>query len=114
MNPTTANIARIDDWLDALANETDEARKAEAFTAYLTAMSRFWRYSQQNSRMRQISESAVVGGQSVGYPSLFIEAYRGDEHAVPLLPDERDAGVSPDDGARLSSIPLSPLPPHLQ
>jgi len=51
MNPTTAYIARIDDWLDALASETDAARKAEAFTAYLTAMSRFWRYSQQNSQL---------------------------------------------------------------
>ncbi len=49
MNPTTANIARIDDWLDALAAETDTARHSAAFTAYLTAMSRFWRYSQYNS-----------------------------------------------------------------
>jgi len=51
MNPTTTNMTRIDEWLDALAGETDEARKAAAFTAYLTAMSRFWRYSQQNSQL---------------------------------------------------------------
>jgi len=25
--------------------------------------------------MRQVSESAVVGGQPLGYPSLFIEVY---------------------------------------
>ncbi len=51
MNPTTVNLALLDDWLDRLATETDEARKADAFTAYLTAMSRFWRYSQQNSQL---------------------------------------------------------------
>jgi len=49
MNPTTANIERIDAWLDSLAAETDAARHSAAFTAYLTAMSRFWRYSQYNS-----------------------------------------------------------------
>jgi len=48
---TTTHRQRIDDWLDALARETDQARKAAAFTAYLTAMSRFWRYSQANSQL---------------------------------------------------------------
>jgi hypothetical protein len=48
MNPTTANHARLDEWLDTLASETDQARHSELFTAYLTAMARFWSYSRRN------------------------------------------------------------------
>lgn len=48
-NPTTVNNARLDAWLEALATETDMARKDAALTAYFGAMARFWRYSQQNS-----------------------------------------------------------------
>jgi len=51
MNPTTANHERIDAWLDALATETNAAAHAAAFTAYLSALSRFWRYSAQNSQL---------------------------------------------------------------
>ncbi len=60
MNPTTANLARLDEWLDALATETDQARKDAAFTAYLTAMSRFWRYSQQNSQLIYMKRPAAT------------------------------------------------------
>jgi len=49
MNPTTANLAAIDGWLDHLAQETDHARHSTAFTGYLQAMAQFWRYSQHNS-----------------------------------------------------------------
>ncbi len=49
MNPTTVNEARIDAWLERLATETDEARHSAAFTAYLQAMAKFWRYSRNNS-----------------------------------------------------------------
>jgi len=49
MNPTKANEARIDEWLDKLASETDEARHSAAFTAYLQATAKFWRYSRNNS-----------------------------------------------------------------
>ncbi len=51
MNPTTANHARLDEWLDTLASETDQARHSELFTAYLTAMARFWSYSRRNSML---------------------------------------------------------------
>ena len=49
INPTTANLEKIGAWLDALANETDQARHSAAFTAYLRALTRFWRYSHHNT-----------------------------------------------------------------
>ncbi len=51
MNPTTANLARLDEWLETLAQETDQVRQSAQFTAYLQAMSRFWRYSRHNSML---------------------------------------------------------------
>ncbi len=49
MNPTTANLATIEGWLDQLAQETDQARHSTAFTGYLQAMAKFWRYSTHNT-----------------------------------------------------------------
>ncbi len=49
MNPTTANLATIEGWLDQLAQETDQARHSAAFTGYLQAMAKFWRYSTHNT-----------------------------------------------------------------
>lgn len=48
INPTTANLARIDEWLDALANEVDAAAQSEALTSYLQTLARFWNYSARN------------------------------------------------------------------
>src|ERR1035437_9922036 len=47
-NPTTANIARIDEWLDHLANEGDVAAHSDALTRYFETASRFWSYSARN------------------------------------------------------------------
>ena len=47
-NPTTANIARVDEWLDWLAGDVDAAAQSEELTRYLQALSRFWRYSSRN------------------------------------------------------------------
>lgn len=88
MNPTTANIARLDDWLDRLAAETDQARHSAAFVAYLGAMSRFWRYSQQNSLLIFIQRPTAthVGGRTtlwepLGY-TVKKDAWR---HAIQIL-----------------------------
>jgi len=72
MNPTTANLARLDAWLDQLAAETNEARHTEAFQAYLQAMSRFWRYSQQNSLLIHIQRPTAtqVGGRTTLWEPL--------------------------------------------
>jgi hypothetical protein len=48
INPTTANLARIDEWLDALATEVDAAAQSEALTSYLQTLARFWIYSARN------------------------------------------------------------------
>jgi hypothetical protein len=48
INPTTANLARIDEWLDALATEVDTAAQSEALTSYLQTLARFWTYSARN------------------------------------------------------------------
>ena len=48
VNPTTANLARIDEWLDLLANEVDVAAHSEELTLYLQTLARFWTYSARN------------------------------------------------------------------
>ncbi len=48
-NPTKELEARIDAWLEHLAAATDEAAMDAAFQAYVTAMGRFWTYSDGNS-----------------------------------------------------------------
>ena len=47
-NPTTANLARIDAWLDQLAAEVDAAAHSEELTRYLQTLARFWTYSARN------------------------------------------------------------------
>jgi hypothetical protein len=47
-NPTTANLARVDEWLDRLAGEVDAAAQSEELTRYLRTLARFWRYSPRN------------------------------------------------------------------
>jgi len=47
-NPTTANLARIDAWLDGLADAVDEAAQSEELTRYLQILARFWTYSARN------------------------------------------------------------------
>ena len=48
INPSTANLARIDEWLDRLAGEVDTAAQSEELTRYLHTLSRFWNYSARN------------------------------------------------------------------
>jgi hypothetical protein len=48
INPTTANLARIDEWLDRLAGEVDVAAHSEELTRYLHTLARFWTYSARN------------------------------------------------------------------
>jgi hypothetical protein len=47
-NPTTANLACIDEWLERLAGEVDLAAQSEEFTRYLQTLARFWTYSARN------------------------------------------------------------------
>ena len=48
INPTTANLERVDAWLDRLADEVDAAAQGEELTRYLQSLARFWRYSSRN------------------------------------------------------------------
>ena len=48
MNPTTANLEKIDAWIGRLAEETDAAAQGEELTRYLEMVSRFWTYSARN------------------------------------------------------------------
>jgi len=48
VNPTLANLARIDAWLDSLADAVDAAAQGEELTRYLQILARFWTYSARN------------------------------------------------------------------
>lgn len=48
MNPTTANLGKIDAWIGHLADETDAAAHVEEMARYLAMVSRFWTYSARN------------------------------------------------------------------
>ena len=47
-NPTTAHLAKIDQWMQRLADETDQAAQSAELTRYLTTLSRFYTYSAHN------------------------------------------------------------------
>jgi len=47
-NPTTAHLAKIDQWMQRLADETDQAAHGAELTRYLTTLSRFYTYSAHN------------------------------------------------------------------
>ncbi len=47
-NPTTANLAKIDAWMQRLADETDQAAQSAELTRYFTTLSRFYTYSAHN------------------------------------------------------------------
>src|SRR5579885_197372 len=71
-NPTTANLARIDAWMQRLAEETDQAAHSAELTRYLTVLSRFYTYSAHNCALIALQRPAArrVAGyrawQSVG------------------------------------------------
>jgi len=46
--PTTDHLARIDAWMQRLADETDQAAHSADLTRYLTTLSRFYTYSAHN------------------------------------------------------------------
>ncbi len=47
-NPTAANLAKIDQWMQRLADETDQAAQGVELTRYLQTVSRFYSYSAHN------------------------------------------------------------------
>jgi len=47
-NPTAAHLAEIDQWMQRLADETDQAAQSAELTRYLTTLSRFYTYSAHN------------------------------------------------------------------
>jgi hypothetical protein len=47
-NPTANNLAKIDQWMQRLADETDQAAQSAELTRYLTTLSRFYTYSAHN------------------------------------------------------------------
>jgi len=47
-NPTADNLAKIDQWMQRLADETDQAAHSAELTRYLTTLSRFYSYSAHN------------------------------------------------------------------
>lgn len=47
-NPTAANVAKIDAWMQRLADETDQAAHSAALTRYLQTVGRFYTYSAHN------------------------------------------------------------------
>jgi hypothetical protein len=53
-SPTVENLARIDDWLEQLAEETDAARHSATMTAYFQVLSRFYHYSAHNCHLIMI------------------------------------------------------------
>jgi len=47
-NPTVDSLAKIDQWMQRLADETDQAAQSAELTRYLTTLSRFYTYSSHN------------------------------------------------------------------
>jgi len=47
-NPTADNLAKIDQWMQRLADETDQAAQGAELTRYLTTLARFYTYSAHN------------------------------------------------------------------
>ncbi len=47
-NPTADTLATIDQWMQRLADETDQAAQSAELTRYLTTLSRFYTYSAHN------------------------------------------------------------------
>ncbi len=47
-NPTAATLAKIDAWMQRLADETDQAAQSAELTRYLTTLARFYTYSAHN------------------------------------------------------------------
>jgi len=63
-NPTTANLAKIDQWMQRLADETDQAAQSAELTRYLQTVSRFYTYSAHNCALiaMQRPDAARVAG----------------------------------------------------
>ncbi len=47
-NPTVDSLAKIDQWMQRLADETDQAAQSAELTRYLTTLARFYTYSAHN------------------------------------------------------------------
>ncbi len=58
-NPTAANLAKIDAWMQRLADETDQAAQSAELTRYLTTLSRFYTYSAHNCMLIAMQRPAA-------------------------------------------------------
>jgi len=59
-NPTTAHLAKIDQWMQRLADETDQAAQSAELTRYLTILSRFYSYSAHNCALIALQRPDAV------------------------------------------------------
>jgi hypothetical protein len=96
-NPTLANLARIDAWLDGLADAVDAAAQSEGLTRYLQILARFWTYSARNSWLivMQMPEASRVASrktwESLGRTIKRDQWRRGLEILCPHFRKEQDA-----------------------
>ena len=58
--PTAANLAKIDAWMQRLADETDQAAQSAELTRYLTTLSRFYTYSAHNCALIALQRPDAV------------------------------------------------------
>ena len=97
INPTTANLARIDAWLDSLADAVDAATQSEELTRYLQILARFWTYSARNCWLvaLQMPEARRVASrktwESLGRAIKRDQWRRGLEILCPHFRTEQDA-----------------------
>jgi len=63
-NPTADNLAKIDQWMQRLADETDQAAQSAELTRYVQTVSRFYAYSAHNCALiaMQRPDAARVAG----------------------------------------------------
>jgi len=101
-NPTIANLARIDAWLDGLADAVDEAAQSEELTRYLQILARFWTYSARNCWLigLQMPEARRVASrktwESLGRTIRRDHWRRGLEILCPHFRTEKDGETGED------------------
>ena len=71
---------RIDDWLDRLSAETDQAAHSAIFQGYLKATSRFYKYSSANVILilSQRPDATRVGGRTTLWEPLGYKVRKGE------------------------------------
>ncbi len=86
-NPTTANLAKIDAWMQRLADETDQAPQSAELTRYLQTVSRFYTYSAHNCALiaMQRPDAARVAGYRA-WQALGRQVVKGSKGIAILCP----------------------------